>query len=137
MAVSDSGTLGMPSGVAAVLAGAPGPALFTARTSNAYCWPFVRPGTVSSRSRPASIQVPLSSIAYSYRRIAEPPSLDGASQVSITCSSPGTPLRCCGAPGVVKGVPFTSADGGPSVAPVRVAITRTVYSVPLVRLGIV
>ena len=31
------------------------------------------------------------------------------------------------------GVPCTSADGGPSLAPVRVALTRTVYSVPLAR----
>ena len=31
------------------------------------------------------------------------------------------------------GVPVSSADGGPSLAPVRVALTRTVYSVPLAR----
>ena len=31
------------------------------------------------------------------------------------------------------GVFITSADGGPSLAPLRVAVTRTVYSVPLVR----
>ena len=31
------------------------------------------------------------------------------------------------------GVPFASADGGPSLAPVRVALTRAVYSVPLAR----
>ena len=35
------------------------------------------------------------------------------------------------------GVPVISSEGGPSVTPVRVAITRTVYAVPLVRLGIV
>ena len=35
------------------------------------------------------------------------------------------------------GVPVASAEGGPSLAPVRVAVTCTVYSVPLVRLGIV
>ena len=42
-------------------------------------------------------------------------------------------------PGAVgaAGVPVFSADGGPSLASVRVAVTRTVYSVPLTRLGIV
>ena len=35
------------------------------------------------------------------------------------------------------GVPISSSEGRPSLAPVRVAVTRTVYSVPLVRLGIV
>ena len=37
----------------------------------------------------------------------------------------------------ITGVSMTSSDAGPSFAPVRVAITRTVYSVPLVRLPIV
>ena len=37
--------------------------------------------------------------------IAAPPSLDGASQLSVTCSSPGTQLRFCGAPGGVTGAP--------------------------------
>ena len=38
-------------------------------------------------------------------------------------------------PGAIgtAGVPFASADGGPSLAPVRVALTRTEYSVPLAR----
>ena len=38
-------------------------------------------------------------------------------------------------PGAIgaAGVPVASADGGPSLAPVRVALTRTVYSVPLAR----
>ena len=38
-------------------------------------------------------------------------------------------------PGAIgtAGVPVSSADGGPSLASVRVALTRTVYSVPLVR----
>ena len=38
-------------------------------------------------------------------------------------------------PGAIgtAGVPFASADGGPSLAPVRVALTRAVYSVPLAR----
>ena len=31
------------------------------------------------------------------------------------------------------GVPVASADAGPSLASVRVALTRTVYSVPLAR----
>ena len=35
------------------------------------------------------------------------------------------------------GEAFTSSDGGPSLAPVRVAITCTVYSVSLARLPIV
>ena len=34
-------------------------------------------------------------------------------------------------------MPVTSADGGPSLAPARTAVTRSVYSVPLVRLPIV
>ena len=108
-----------------VVAG-PAPAAFTARTATVYDCPFVRPGTVSSRSSPASIQVPLSSTAYSYRRIGDPPSLVGASQRSVTCASPGSDRRRCGAAGVVTGVAVTSAEGGPSVTPVRVAITRTV-----------
>ena len=66
--------------------GSRAPGAFTARTATAYDCPFVRPGTVSSRSPPASIQVPLSSTAYSYRRIGDPPSLVGASQRSVTCA---------------------------------------------------
>ena len=40
-------------------------------------------------------------------------------------------------PGGTSGVPVTSAACGPSLAPVRVAITCTSYSVSLVRLPIV
>ena len=124
-------------GTLVTVAAGPAPAAVTARTATAYDCPLVRSRTVSSRSPPASIQVPLSSSAYSYRRIADPPSLAGAAQVSVTCASPGSPRRSCGAPGVVTGVAVTSAEGGPSVTPVRVAITCTVYAVPLMRLGIV
>ena len=37
----------------------------------------------------------------------------------------------------ITGVSITSAEYAPLLAPVRVALTRTVYSVPFVRLGIV
>ena len=69
-----------------------------------------------------------------------------AVQVTTNCALPGatpTPITCArtvtggGGGGGTLGVPGISSDGGPSVTPVRVAITRTVYSVPLVRLGIV
>ena len=73
--------------------------------------------------------------------------LSTAVQVTTSCALPGTtptPSTCArsvtgggGGGGGTLGVPVISAEGGPSSAPVRVAITRTVYSVPLVRLGIV
>ena len=37
----------------------------------------------------------------------------------------------------ITGVSNTSDEYAPALAPVRVALTRTVYSVPLLRLGIV
>ena len=49
-------------------------------------------------------------------------------------------FRPLGAPGAVMaavGVAFASSDGVPSLAPVLVAMTLTVYSVPLFRLLIV
>ena len=36
-----------------------------------------------------------------------------------------------------SGASIASSEYGPALAPVRVALTRTVYVVPLVRLGIV
>ena len=70
-----------------------------------------------------------------------------AVQVTTSCALPGatpTPITCArsvtgggGGGGGTLGVPVISSEGGPSVTPVRVAITRTVYSVPLMRLGIV
>ena len=54
-----------------------------------------------------------------------------------TSSAPTRAAACTlvGCPGdVARGVPRTSTDAGPSAAFVRVAITRTVYSVPAVRL---
>ena len=68
--------------------------------------------------------------------------LSTAVQVTTSCALPGvtdTPSTCArsvtggGGGGVVKGVPVISSDGGPSLAPVRVALTCTVYSVPLAR----
>ena len=56
------------------------------------------------------------------------------------CSSGRLSVRAqggAGRHGVAVGVPVTSADGGSSLTPVRVAVTRTMYSVPLPRLGIV
>ena len=64
-----------------------------------------------------------------------------AVQVTTSCALPGvtpTPVTFSRGGGVVPvGNADASADGGPSATPVRVAITCTVYSVPLARLSIV
>ena len=58
-----------------------------------------------------------------------------AGSPSITVPSTAS-MKTVGRTVGTAGVPCTSAAGGPSVAPVRV-VTRTMYSVPLVRLRIV
>ena len=70
--------------------------------------------------------------------MVEPPLLSGAFHERLIRLSPtADALRFLGAVGTVMlavGVPFTSADGVPSLAPVLVAMTLTVYSVPFCRL---
>ena len=73
--------------------------------------------------------------------MGEPPSLSGAFHERLIRVFPtAVAFRPLGAPGAVMsavGVAFTSSDGVPSLAPVLVAMTLTVYSVPLFRLLIV
>ena len=64
-----------------------------------------------------------------------PPSSIGGSQVRVSSMLPGCTLKLLTSPGATAGVPVASGDHGP-LPPAFTAATLSVYSVPLVRPGI-
>src|SRR5579875_844590 len=62
--------------------------------------------------------------------MADPPSLDGGSKVTVALASPAVAVTFPGAPGVVIGVTCTESDDGPEPTAL-VAATVTSYKVPL------
>src|SRR5262245_26498379 len=107
---------------------APFPTRLTARTLSRYAVPLVRPPTSMSRAfgsvttcgLPTWVWVPASTTTTSYPVTADPPSLSGASQVTLAEPSPAVAVRRVGAPGTVAASGFTVLDGaeyGPGPTP--------------------
>ena len=74
--------------------------------------PFVRPPIVQLRP-PVAHVAPPGDAATLYPVIADPPSDDGADQLSVTWPFPRVAVNPVGAPGVVAGVAEAGAEGGP------------------------
>jgi hypothetical protein len=134
-AVTLVGAPGTVRGVTAALATEAGdvPAPFVAVTVNVYAVPLVRPVTVADAA-PVEVAVrPPGAAVTVYAVIAEPPSLAGAVQDTTAWVFPGVEVTATGAPGTVRGVTAAEAAEAGDVPTALVAVTVSVYAVPLLR----
>jgi hypothetical protein len=132
VSTSAVGAPGVPCGVPVAPDDAgPAPFAFVAVTVTVYEVPFVRPVIVQPVDADEQVDPPGLAVAV-YCVIADPPFDAGAVQDTASWALPGVRLTPVGAPGIVDGVPVAPADAGP-VPMALVAVTETVYEVPLAR----
>ena len=123
------------------------PRSFRATTRTSYCLSFssglmmnvrMDPSTVGAVSPVTGSNGSPSSVTFhctTYPEISNPPSL-GLFQLTVRVWLPGRTLVMMGTPGGMPGVPATDTEGVPGPL-LLTAVTRTSYSWPLFRLGMV